>query len=109
MKIGFALTENKGKESKIAEHFGQAEYLGVYDSKKDDLKIKEIGHGEGCVPIHMLEKMGADSVYAYELGIRAMNLCKKFKIKMRTGKYAVVDELIDNLDNLDNLLESCGH
>lgn len=109
MKIGFALTENKERESKIADHFGQAEYLGIYDSAEDDLEIKEIGHGEGCVPIHMLKKEGVDAIYAFELGIRAMNLCQKFDIKMKTGDCKVVKDLIENLDDLDDLLESCGH
>jgi len=43
------------------------------------------------------------------MGMRAMEMCKQFKISLKTGQFKTVNEVINNLDKLEDLEESCGH
>ena len=109
MKIAMPIFENKGKESEIAEHFGHVQFLAVYDSEKNKLEMIDVKNVQGCAPVASLEGHDVNAIYCFGMGMRAMELCKQFKISLKTGQFRTVNEVINNLDKLEDLEESCGH
>ena len=109
MRIAISLMEDKGKDSKVAEHPGNAKFIAVYDSGTKELKVKPIKQIEGCAPIITLMESKADSFYCFEFGMRAEKICREKGIKLLTGKFKTVTEVIDNIDKLEELKEGCGH
>jgi len=109
MRIAISLMEDKGKDSKVAEHPGNAKFIAIYDSETKEFEIKPITQIEGCAPIITLMESKADSFYCFELGMRAENICKEKGIQLLTGKFKTVKEVIENLGNLEELKEGCGH
>jgi len=109
MRIAMALMENKGMDSRVHPHFGHVQFMGVYDTPTKDLKIVEVEPTQGCSPIASLEGLGVDTIYTFGMGMRAISLCAEMGIKLKTGKFGTVREVIDNLERLEDLNESCGH
>ena len=109
MRIAMSLNEDKGENSEIALHPGNAKFIAVYDSEKKELKIIPIEQIEGCSPIVSLMKLKANIFYCFEIGMRAEELCKEKGIKLKTGSFKTVKKVIDNLNKLEDLTEGCGH
>lgn len=109
MKIAMPIMENRGKQSRIHPHFGHIQFLAVYDSGKKELKIVPVRPTQGCSPVAALEGLGVDVIYTSGMGMRAMQLCAQFGIKLKTGRFETVEDVIQNLDKLEDLEESCGH
>ncbi|GAG01184.1 unnamed protein product [marine sediment metagenome] len=109
MKIAMPIVENQGKGSRIHPHFGQIQFLAVYDSEKKELKIVPVKPIQGCSPVAALEGLGVDAIYTWGMGMRAMQLCTQRGIKLKTGRFETVEGVIQNLDKLEDLEESCGH
>ena len=109
MIIAMPLMENKGRESRIHPHFGHVAYLAVYDTGSRKLEIIDVKPTQGCSPIESLRGHGVDTIYTFGMGMRAMSLCSDMGIKIKTGSFGTVDEVIRNTGKLDDLEESCGH
>ncbi len=109
MKIAMPIVENKEKESEIAQHFGHVQFIAVYDSNKDELKVMNVKNVEGCSPVATIQNENIDIIYCFGMGMRAMELCKQFKISLKTGPFKTIKGVIENLDRLKDLEESCGH
>ena len=109
MRIAIPIFENKGKESEIAQHFGHVRFIAVYDSNKDELKVMDVKNVEGCSPVAAIENENVDAIYCFGMGMRAMEMCKAKGINLKTGQFRTVNEVINNLDKLEDLEESCGH
>jgi predicted Fe-Mo cluster-binding NifX family protein len=109
MRIAMPIMENKGKDSRIHPHFGHVQFMAVYDSVKRALKIVPVKPIQGCSPIAALEGLDVDTIYTMGMGMRAMSLCGESGIKLKTGRFSTVREVIENLDSLEDLNESCGH
>ena len=109
MRIAISLMEDKGKDSKVAEHPGNAKFIAVYDSDTKELKVKPIKQIEGCAPIVTLMELKADAFYCFEIGMRAEKICKEKGIKLLTGKFRTVKEVLEHSDELEELKEGCGH
>ena len=77
MRIAISLMEDKGKDSNVAEHPGNARFIAMYDSNTKELKINPIKQIEVCAPIVTLMKSKADAFYCFELGMRAEKICKE--------------------------------
>ncbi len=109
MRIAMALMENKGMDSKIHPHFGHVQFMAVYDSSAKKLNIVEVIPTQGCSPIAALEGHKVNAIYTFGMGMRAIELCGQMGIKLKTGRFATVREVAENLDKLEDLEESCGH
>ncbi len=109
MRIAIPIFENKGKESEIAEHFGHVQFLAVYDSEKKDLEMIDVKNIPGCAPVESLKGHDVDAIYCFGMGMKAMEMCKELSISLKTGPFKTVNEVIENLDKLENMKESCGH
>ena len=48
-------------------------------------------------------------VFAKGIGSRAIMLFKEKGICLKTGNYGTVKEVMQNLDKLEDVTESCGH
>ena len=109
MKIAMPVVENLGEKSRIHPHFGHISFLAVYDSEKKELETVEVKPTSGCSPIAALEGLGVDAIYTFGMGMRAIQLCTQLGIKVKTGRFETVKEVMDNIDKLEDLEESCGH
>ena len=109
MKIAMPIVENKGKESRIHPHFGHVQFLAVYDSEKEKLEMVPVKAIQGCSPIESLKGHKVDTIYTFGMGMRAIEMCGQLGIKLKTGRFETVRDVIENLDKLEDLEESCGH
>ena len=48
-------------------------------------------------------------VFTLGIGTRAIKLFKEKNIKLKTGKYQKISEVIENIGNLDNIKGGCEH
>ncbi len=112
-RIFFPLLDNKGENSEISQHFGHAPFFGVYDVEKKELKIIEndLDHTDpNKSPIDQIEEaVNPTTIFAKGIGGRAINLIAEKGLSLKTGDYKTVKEVIENLDKLDDQIESCGH
>jgi predicted Fe-Mo cluster-binding NifX family protein len=109
MRIAMPIVENKGKDSEIAQHFGHVVFIAVYDSNKDELNVMDVKNVEGCSPVAAIENENIDAIYCFGMGMRAIELCKAKGINLKTGQFTTIKQVIENLDKLEDLEESCGH
>ncbi len=108
MKIAMALIENKGMDSKVHPHFGHVQLMAVYDSSRKKLDVVEVKPTQGCSPVVALEGLDVDAIYTFEMGMRAIELCGKMGIKLKTGTFRTVREVVSNFDRLKDLEGNCG-
>jgi len=112
-RIFFPLLDNNGENSKISQHFGHAPFFGIYDVEKKELKIIEnnLDHtNPNKSPIDQIEEtVNPTTIFAKEIGGRAIELIAKKGLKIKTGDYTTIKEVLDNLDKLKNQTQSCGH
>ncbi|MEA3514975.1 MAG: NifB/NifX family molybdenum-iron cluster-binding protein [Nanoarchaeota archaeon] len=107
------LLNDNGEDSEIAEHFGHAPFFGLYNTKEEKLTVVEnrLDHSDsGKSPIDQIsEFFNPSTVFAKGIGSRAISLFAEKGICIKTGNYVNVKEVIENLDKLEDLTESCGH
>jgi len=112
MKILIALNENKGENSKLSEHFGHCPYFAIYDTDTKDLEIFEnkLEHSNSNItPVDQIIKFQPDIVFTLGMGKKAIELFNEKKIKIKTGNYKILKEVIDNFKNLEKLNEECEY
>lgn len=112
MRILIPVLEDKGNDSEVSLHFGHAPYFAVFDSDKKELKIikNNIDHSNPALtPVDQLMVHKLDLIYVSDIGQRAINLFKEKGIELKTGEFKTVKEVIENIDNLENLTQGCGH
>ena len=112
-KIFFPLLEDKGENSEISSHFGHAPFFGLYDVEKKEFRLVEnnLDHSDpNKSPIDQIEEaVHPTTIFAKGIGGRAINLIAEKGLKLKTGNYNTVKEVIDNLDKLSDQTQSCGH
>ena len=112
MRILIAINENNGINSKLSGHFGHCPYFAIYETETKDLEIVEnkIDHtNQNLTPVDQIMKFNPDTVFTLGAGQRAINLFNEKKVKLKTGNYEVVQEVIENIDKLKNLDGGCEH
>jgi predicted Fe-Mo cluster-binding NifX family protein len=110
MIIAIPITEDRGKDSPISEHFGHTPYFAICNPETNETKIIPMGeHGEGCTPVEKISGYKPDVVYTLDIGMRAMHLLRQMGIRIKTGSFRTVREVMYNADRLRDLDESCGH
>ncbi|MGC9060561.1 MAG: NifB/NifX family molybdenum-iron cluster-binding protein [Thermoplasmata archaeon] len=110
MKIVIPVEENRGKESIVCEHFGRAPYFAVYDREKEKLEIVEnrSEHFGGTgTPAENILRLKPDIVFVANLGTKAIELMRRHNVKIKTGNFRSVDEVIRNIDKLEDLESAC--
>lgn len=112
MKILIAIDEDKGKNSKLSEHFGHCPYFAIYEIDTKEITIVEnkLEHSNTDVsPVDQIMRFKPDIVFTLGIGQRAIKLFNEKGVKLKTGDYKIVKDVIENIDNLKELKGSCGH
>ncbi len=112
MKILIALNENKGINSKLSEHFGHCPYFAIYEKKTKKIEIitNKIDHSkQNLTPVDQIMQFKPNLVFSQGMGQRAIKLFNEKKIKIKTGNYSNLKEVIKNIDHLQDLKEGCLH
>ncbi|MCK5017035.1 MAG: hypothetical protein KAS32_08180 [Candidatus Peribacteraceae bacterium] len=112
-RIFIPLLDNNGENSKISSHFGHAPFFGLYDVEKKELTITEnnLDHTDPTKsPIDQIEEaVNPTTIFAQGIGGRAIQIIAEKGLTLKTGPYETVKDVIENLDNLKEQTESCGH
>lgn len=112
-RIFFPLLDDKGMDSEISSHFGHAPFFGIYDTAKKELKIipNDLDHTDPAKsPIDQIEEaVDPTTIFAKGIGGRAIAIIQQKGLSLKTGDYSTVKEAVENLDNLEDQTESCGH
>ena len=112
MKLLIAIDGNKGIDSKLSLHFGHCPYFGIYETNTKELKIvkNKLDHSNpNLTPVDQVMKFKPDVVFSLGVGQRAIKLFNEKNIKIKTGNYKILKEVIENVDNLKELNEGCLH
>ena len=110
MRIIIPVVENKGEKSRISSHFGRALYFALYNSENNRLKIikiKKEGFGGRSRLADDILKYKPNVIFALGMGPRAVNLLKSKGVRIETGDYETVDDIIKNKDKLKEMEEAC--
>jgi len=106
MKLLIALDENKELNSKLSKHFGYCGYFAIYETKTKKIKIikNKINHSSKKLnPVEQTMKLKPNIVFSLGIGKKAIELFSEKKVKVKTGNYKILKEVIDNLDKLLDL------
>ena len=112
-KVFIPIMDNNGMDSEIATHFGHAPFFGLYDfeSKKFTITKNVLDHSDpNRSPVDQIaETFNPTVVFAQSMGERAISLFNEKGIKLKSGPYKIVKEVIENFNKLKELTQSCGH
>lgn len=112
MKLLIAVDEDEGENSKLSGHFGHCPYFAIFETSTRNLKIVEnkLNHSnQNLTPVDQIMKFRPDVVFTLGAGQRAIKLFNEKGIKLKTGNYKIVREVITNIDNLKKLNSGCNH
>ena len=112
MKVLIAIDEDKGENSKLSEHFGHCPYFAIYETNTKEITIikNKLEHSNSEVtPVDQIMKFNPDIVFTLGIGQRAIKLFNEKGVKLRTGDYKIVNDVIENIDNLKKLDSGCSH
>ena len=112
MRILIPINENKGNDSKLSEHFGNCPYFGIYETDTKNINIIEnkIDHSDQeLTPVDQIMKFHPNVVFSKGMGSRAIGLFSKTSVKLKTGDFQTLGEVIKNVDKLEDLSSGCGH
>ncbi len=101
-----SFTKTNDASSLVAMQRGTVGTTSISKGKRMSKKTNET---EGCSPINTIEKLNVDIIYCLGMGMKAMNLCEEKGIKLKTGKFKTIKEIIDNQENLEDFKETCGY
>lgn len=112
MKLLIALKNNKNEKSELCEHFGHCPYFAIYNSEDKNLEIIEnkIDHNnENKTPVDQMMEFNPDVVFTLGIGQRALKLFSEKRIEVKSGKYQILSQVIENINNLEDFKEGCNH
>jgi len=112
MRILIAINEKNGINSKLSAHFGHCPYFAIYETETNNLEIIEnkIDHtNQNLTPVDQIMKFNPDTVFTLGAGQRAINLFNERQVKLKTGNYKTVQEVVKNIDRLEDLDGGCEH
>ena len=112
MKLLVAIDGSNGVNSRLSEHFGHCSYFAIYEIETKKLKItkNELDHSnQNLSPVDQIMKYKPDIVFSLGMGQRAINLFNNKGVKIKTGNYKILGEVIKNIHNLKELNLNCGH
>ena len=100
MRIAIPCEDGRGLDSYVSMHFGRARYFVIADvinGKIVDVKVVElpfVDHVPDQIP-QFLHSLGVDTVLAYGVGMRARMFFEQLGIRVITGAYGRVREVLE--------------
>lgn len=110
MKLLVAVNNKNGLYTKLSDHFGHCNYFAIYDNETKELKFvnNNIDHNNTSItPIDQIMKYSPDIIFSLGMGAKALDLFNKKEIKVRTGNFTILKEVINNINDLCDLKMSC--
>jgi len=112
MRLLIAIDENNGINSKLSLHFGYCDYFAIYETNTKEFEIvkNNLDHSnQNMTPVDQVMKFKPDIVFSLGIGQRAIKLFNEKNVKIKTGNYKILKEVIENVDNLKELNMSCNY
>jgi predicted Fe-Mo cluster-binding NifX family protein len=124
MKIGFAVQENAGMESRVYDHFGSAPMFLVVDTEEKDVLTvnnRDLNHVHGaCNPVMALDGKSVDAMVVGGIGAGALMKLNALGIKVYGASAPTIKENLALLNenklqelSVDNSCRAhqggCGH
>ena len=113
MKLLISINNNNGAYSILSEHFGNCLYFAIYDTETTSLEItkNDINHSDkSLTPVdQVINQFNPGMVFSLAIGQKALKLFENRSIKVKTGKFRIVKDVIDDLDKLIDLGVTCSH
>lgn len=116
MRIVIPITDERGLNSQVSEHFGRAPYFAVIDLDEEGIisdqkmmaNVSEHFGGTGHPPDRILQ-LKPSALITYGMGPRALNIFQNARVAvLRTNANTVRDVITAyNNDELDELTEGC--
>jgi len=106
LKLLIAIGKNKRENSKPSEHFGHCPYFATYETNTKNLEIIEnkLNHSnQDLTPVDQIMKFNPDIVFTLGIGQRAIKLFNGKGVRLKTGDYKTVKDVIENISNLKKL------
>ncbi len=99
MRIAIPSTDDRGLESEVNQHFGRTRFYTFVDVEGGEIKNVEVkenpfeSHGPGDIP-NFIKDNGGEIVVAYGMGPRAVEYFNQLGIKVITGAYGKIYDVI---------------
>ena len=99
VKVAIPCMDSRGLDSLVSEHFGRARYFYVAEVKDEEIRGEVVelpfeDHMPGDIP-NFLHSLGVDTVLAYGLGMRAQSFFNQLGIRVVTGAYGTVRDVLE--------------
>ena len=110
MRLLVPITENKGLNSEISEHFGHCSHFAIYEQGKELEIIKnQLDHSNPkSTPVDQIMRFQPTVVFAKEIGQKAIKLFKEKGVSLKTENYNTLREVIENINDLKEISQGCG-
>ena len=112
MKLLVAIDENKELNSKLSAHFGHCPFFAIYETDSEKLEIiknKIDQSNQSLTPVDQIMNFKPNIVFSLGIGQRAIKLFNEKNVKVKTGDFKILKQVIENIDNLKELEQSCEH
>jgi len=117
-KVVIPVTDDKGADSQLSEHFGRAPFFAVFDFTEDGQILSkravpnESEHfgGVGFPPDRILQ-LKPDAVITYGMGPRALGRFQEARVAVLKANSGIVKDVISAYlkNQLPELTEGCHH
>ncbi len=99
MKVGFAVSENQGLDSKVYDHFGSAPAFIIVDTECNEVTVvenKDAHHAHGaCNPLLALDGRDVDAVVVGGIGAGALTKLNAAGIRVYRSKGRTIHENLE--------------
>jgi predicted Fe-Mo cluster-binding NifX family protein len=111
MRLLMPVLSDNGLDSEINPHFGRSSLFAIYDTDMKELKIvkNRCMHSGGCMVVDEMLKQNPDIVFVHDMGFKATEKFKIRGVKVKTGRFKLLKEVIENINDLADLTEACRH
>ncbi len=113
MKLLIAINNNNGIYSVLSDHFGHCPYYAIYDTETSSLEIakNDVNHSNTALtPVdQVINQFNPEVIFSLSIGQKALKLFNDKGIKIKTGKFRTVKEVINNVNELNDLDTTCNH
>jgi len=112
MRLLIAMEGRYPLYSRPSSHFGRCPYFAIHDTETSRTEVVKntIDHNDQTqTPVDQVMMLTPDAVFTLGMGRKALGLFEQRNIKVLTGNYSTVQQVVQNTNNLKELDEGCAH